>query len=301
MLGEFQANLNKLTLENFNQIYVKMTAHNPTTLEEYRSIIDLIYKKAIMEPHFAPMYARLCRKLHKHYPSIIEKIIVPAGDKGHYICYEAGSDKPLCKEHATKEEALQDTKKRLSVRKILAEKCQQEMESEGKTVELEKQRLEIKAKLRGESDNKLLSEFTEIEFQINTIRRHTFGNIQFIGELFNCGLLRKPDVIKACFDHLITPPENADEEKTEAICKLLHTVGETMYYNGVFSQLMQEAVEKIEPLANTKTITMRVRFAVRDLIDLAQNMWKSDQKDKLEKLSNMRMEQTIKKLQSILE
>ena len=74
-----------------------------------------------------------------------------------------------------------------------------------------------------------------------------------------------------------------------------------MYNNAVFSPLLQEAVEKIEPLANTKTITMRVRFAVRDLIDLAQNMWKSDQKDKLEKLSNMRMEKTIKKLQSILE
>ena len=301
MLGEFQANLNKLTLENFSQIFDKMKHHNPASLKEYRSIIDLIYNKAIMEPHFAPMYARLCHKLNKHYPLVIEKFIYTKQINDHWICCERGSNTPLCEEHVTEEAAKKDTMMKLSVRKILAEKCQREMESEGKTVELEKQRQEIKAKLRTKSDNALLLQFTEIEFEINTIRRHTFGNIQFIGELFNCGLLRKPDVIKACFNYLITPPENADEEKTEALCKLLHTVGKTMYNNVVFAPLLQDAMEKIEPLANTTSITMRVRFAVRDLIDLAQNMWVSDQKDKLEKLSSMRMEQTIKKLQSILE
>lgn len=293
--------MNKLTLENFDQILEKMTHHNPGNMKEYRAIIDLIYNKAIMEPHFAPMYARLCRKLHKHYPPVIRKFIYSKQVNNHWICCENGSTEPLCNEQDTEQMAIKDTMSHLSVRKILAEKCQQEMESESKTVELEKKRLQIKAQLRVKSDNSLLSQFTEIEFKINTIRRHTFGNVQFIGELFNCGLLRKPDVIKACFDHLITPPENADEEKTEALCKLLHTVGETMYNNQMFSPLLEDVMTKIEPLANTPNITMRVRFAIRDLMDLAQNMWKSDEKDKLGKLSNMRMEQTIKKLQGIVE
>ena len=93
------------------------------------------------------------------------------------------------------------------------------METEGKTIELMKQRDELKETMKHMEDGPELThkdaELMEVEFKINTIRRRTFGNVQFIGELFNCGLLRVPAVIKASFDHLITSPENADDEKQE--------------------------------------------------------------------------------------
>ena len=108
-------------------------------------------------------------------------------------------------------------------------------------------------------------------------------------------------VIQACFDHLITPPDIADDEKTEALCKLLTTVGKTMFNNAHFSSLLEEIMTKIEPLAESMSLTIRVRFAVRDLLDLAENDWESDQKEQLKKLSDMRMESTIKKLEGILE
>ena len=53
--------------------------------------------------------------------------------------------------------------------------------------------------------------------------------------------------------------------------------------------------------AESMSLTIRVRFAVRDLLDLAENDWESDQKEQLKKLSDMRMESTIKKLEGILE
>lgn len=140
----------------------------------------------------------------------------------------------------------------------------------------------------------------DVEFKINAIRRRTFGNVQFIGELFNCGLLRFRTVIQACFNHLITPPEAADDEKTEALCRLLRTVGRTMHDNPKFSQALEGVMEKIEPLSTAKTLTSRVRFAVCDLFELAQNMWKSDKEEKLEKLSDLRLQKTIEKLKELL-
>ena len=99
-------------------------------------------------------------------------------------------------------------------------------------MKLEGQRAALKEELKqyeeGPKFVELSAKLMDVEFQINTIRRRTFGNVQFIGELFNCGLLRFKDVIQSCFDTLITDPEHADDEKTEALCKLLTTVGKTM-------------------------------------------------------------------------
>ena len=172
-------------------------------------------------------------------------------------------------------------------------------------MELEKQRDAVKEELKkfeeGPEFVKLSAQLMEIEFQINTIRRRTFGNVQFIGELFNCGLLRFKDVIQSCFDTLITDPEHADDEKTEALCKLLTTVGKTMYDNPRFSDLLESTMERIAPLCESKSLTSRVRFAVRDLIELAEGMWENDEKEKLEKLSDISMKKTIEKLESIVE
>lgn len=148
---------------------------------------------------------------------------------------------------------------------------------------------------------KLNSDLMEVEFRINTIRRRTFGNVHFIGELFNCGLLRVRAVIEACFDHLITSPENADDEKTEALCKLLTTVGPKMYDNTRFSEILENTMEKVDRLADAPKLTSRVRFAVKDLLELAQNMWRVENENKLEKLSDIRMRNTIEKLKTVIE
>ena len=85
------------------------------------------------------------------------------------------------------------------------------------------------------------------------------------------------------------------------MCKLLTTVGKTMYDNPKFSNLLEDTVSRIAMLEKSSSLTSRVRFAVSDLIDLAENMWQSDQKEKLEKLSDLRMKKTIQCLEGIIE
>mgnify|MGYP004479771493 FL=1 len=172
-------------------------------------------------------------------------------------------------------------------------------------MELEKKRHELKEDLRGLTSGPLFvslnSQLMEVEFKINTIRRRTFGNVQFIGELFNCGLLRFRAVIQACFDHLITSPETADDEKTEALCKLLTTVGRTMCDNERFADILEKTMNEVSKLEDSPVLTSRVRFAVKDLMELASNMWVVEEKDKLEKLSDIRMRKTIEKLNVVIE
>ena len=108
-------------------------------------------------------------------------------------------------------------------------------------------------------------------------------------------------MIKACFDHLITPPESADDEKTEALCKLLTTVGRTMCDNQRFADVLEDTMLKVNDLAESPVLTSRVRFALKDLLELASNMWIVEDKEKLEKLSDIRMRKTIEKLEMVIE
>lgn len=84
----------------------------------------LVYDKAVMEPHFSSMYAKLCRKMNHDYPAKIEKIIRFVVVDGKYACCELGKTEPLFEPMQTEAEAKENAMKMLSVRRMLAEKCQ---------------------------------------------------------------------------------------------------------------------------------------------------------------------------------
>lgn len=84
----------------------------------------LVYDKAVMEPHFSSMYAKLCRKMNHDYPAKIEKIIRFVEVDGKFACCELGKTEPLFEPMQTEAEAKENAMKMLSVRRMLAEKCQ---------------------------------------------------------------------------------------------------------------------------------------------------------------------------------
>ena len=97
----------------------------PNKISEYKDIVNLVYDKAVMEPHFASMYARLCRLMNRDYPSLIEKLFYVKESEGGFVSYENGdSTKPLCPVAATEEEAKKVTLKSLTVRRLIANQCQ---------------------------------------------------------------------------------------------------------------------------------------------------------------------------------
>ena len=82
LLGDAQAILNKLTLETFDVLYEKFLRLSPPTLDEYSQLIDLVYEKAVMEPHFAPMYAKLCRLMNRDFAGKLKDMIFAKKENG---------------------------------------------------------------------------------------------------------------------------------------------------------------------------------------------------------------------------
>eukprot|EP00240_Pyramimonas_obovata_P000669 CAMPEP_0118933126 /NCGR_PEP_ID=MMETSP1169-20130426/11361_1 /TAXON_ID=36882 /ORGANISM="Pyramimonas obovata, Strain CCMP722" /LENGTH=548 /DNA_ID=CAMNT_0006875853 /DNA_START=132 /DNA_END=1774 /DNA_ORIENTATION=+ len=65
MLRTIKGILNKITPEKFEKLSDQIVAAGITTAELLRGVISLIFDKAVAEPTFCPLYARLCLKLSK--------------------------------------------------------------------------------------------------------------------------------------------------------------------------------------------------------------------------------------------
>ena len=124
LLGDAQAILNKLTLETFDVLYEKFLRLSPPTLDEYSQLIDLVYEKAVMEPHFAPMYAKLCRLMNRDFAGKLKDMIFAKKENGVYYFCANGTSTPLTEGMKTEELARQAALKQASFRRILADKCQ---------------------------------------------------------------------------------------------------------------------------------------------------------------------------------
>ena len=60
--------LNKLTLEKFDTLYEQIEDVGITTAPLLRGFVVLLYDKAVMEPTFISMYAKMCEKLAADLP-----------------------------------------------------------------------------------------------------------------------------------------------------------------------------------------------------------------------------------------
>ena len=124
MLGDAQAILNKLTLETFDVLYEKFLNLSPSSLDEYSQLVDLVYEKAVMEPHFAPMYAKLCRLMNRDSAGKLNNLLYSKPENGLFVICARGTSTPLTEGMKTEELAREAALKQTSFRRILADKCQ---------------------------------------------------------------------------------------------------------------------------------------------------------------------------------
>jgi hypothetical protein len=73
--------LNKLTLEKFDKLYGELLNVGITSASLMRGLVVLIYDKAVLEPHFINMYAKMCQRLAKDLPEFSdENGVLPFGE-----------------------------------------------------------------------------------------------------------------------------------------------------------------------------------------------------------------------------
>jgi len=227
--------LNKMTIEKFEKLSEKFVNVGLNSVDIVDRIISVLVTKAQGEAHFSPMYAQLCLKLSEaHLPAF---------------------------------NGMNDGKK--VFRKMLLEHCQREF---GK---------DKSALIQAIKDDSGLEPEEKLEKEIIT-KRHYAGHMRFVGELYKVGILREKSIHSAVSE-LLNFNENGEssdkvpeEENLECLVKLLSTVGKMMQatqkesYKSMFNSYFVE-ISRLSK--DSKNVSSRLRFMLRDLIDLKRNNW----------------------------
>lgn len=162
-------------------------------------------------------------------------------------------------------------------RRALLCKIQQEFDLNiTKYVQAKESKLQpIREKIKNCKDsNKLLELGALLEDEERKIRRRSSGNVRFIGELFRKGMIQR-NTISSCINELLTQPDN--EDMLECLCKLMCTVGDQLEdsKNSLSLDEIISQMKKIAEKTDNSKISSRVRFMLKDVIDLRNNKWQS--------------------------
>ncbi|XP_068328662.1 eukaryotic translation initiation factor 4G-like [Pyrus communis] len=167
-----------------------------------------------------------------------------------------------------------EDKEKISFKRLLLCKCQEEFERGER-----KQEEAYKANEEGQVKQ---SEEEEEEKRIKA-RRRTLGNIRLIGELYKKKMLTER-IMHECIKKLLGQQQTPDEEDIEALCILMSTIGE-MIDHPKAKEHMDAYFERMKSLSNNMKLSSRVRFMLKDAIDLRKNKWQ--QRSKVEGPKNI--------------
>ena len=202
--------LNKMTPANHDKLFSQIQALDINNEERLAGVITLFFEKALSEPFFAPIYARMCQAL---------------SEKAVY--------------------SSTDPEKSVSFRTLLLAHCKNEFEKDGADlVGLEDKRNEIRSAKTEESKKRLTNELQDL---VDRNRRKVLGNITFIGELFRVGTI-SDIVIHQCIRRLLKDPDDEQIENLcllmKTVGKEFDTIRNSEAMNSYFRTLEWITVDK---------------------------------------------------------
>ncbi|KAH7659216.1 translation initiation factor 4G protein [Dioscorea alata] len=173
------------------------------------------------------------------------------------FCFHLSSELPDFSENNVK----------ITFKRLLLNKCQEEFErGEREQAEADK------AEEEGEIEQ---SEGEREEKRIKA-RRRMLGNIRLIGELYKKKMLTER-IMHECIKKLLGQYPNPDEEDIEALCKLMSTIGQMIDHQKA-KEHMDAYFEMMLNLSTNPKLSSRLRFMLKDAIDLRKNRWQQRRK-----------------------
>ncbi|KAL8249352.1 hypothetical protein R6Q59_006220 [Mikania micrantha] len=157
---------------------------------------------------------------------------------------------------------------KITFKRLLLNKCQEEFER-GEKEEEEANRTE---------EGEIKQSEEEREEKRVKARRRMLGNIRLIGELYKKKMLTEK-IMHGCVHKLLGVDQNSnpDEENIEALCKLMSTIGEMIDHTRAKEHMDAYFVNMLQ-LSNNMKLSSRVRFMLKDAIDLRKNKWQQRRK-----------------------
>ncbi|XVF22872.1 hypothetical protein REPUB_Repub12eG0208700 [Reevesia pubescens] len=156
---------------------------------------------------------------------------------------------------------------KITFKRLLLNKCQEEFER-GEREQEEANKVEEEGEAKQSEE--------EREEKRIKARRRMLGNIRLIGELYKKKMLTER-IMHECIKKLLGEYENPDEEDVEALCKLMSTIGD-MIDHPKAKVHMDAYFERMTMFSNNMKLSSRVRFMLKDAIDLRKNKWQQRRK-----------------------
>lgn len=226
--------LNKLTPEKFHKLRRELLQVGLDSTHILKGVILLIFDKALDEPKYSCMYASLCRQL----------------------CDESPNFEPPPSSSASSPTT--------TFRRLLLTKCQDEFENRRRASEAYEHR---HGPLSPEEQEQRL-----------VAKHKMLGNIKFIGELGKQGLLQE-SILHQCVQQLLLGggggggrTGTGDWQDLECLCQILVTVGRRLDTPKA-KPLMDQYFERMRTLAQAPELPARIRFLLRDVVELRANRW----------------------------
>ena len=187
-------------------------------------------------------------------------------DKAQHETHFVGIYAELCvKLSQTPMTGLGETEKGKKFRRLLLERCQ---------AEFERDHSQIIKRLESMDEE-------EKERELAKIRKVYIGHMFFIGALYKQELL-KESIMHHCVQELFGDPDEPDNEKIECLAKLLTTIGKQLDAAALEKKesmkFMKAYFKQLKKLSVNAKLDVRIRFLVRDLCELRDDLWKPRRK-----------------------